>query len=239
MSYTYASYQTALTQLLVYPSTSDPDFVAILPSIVDYAEQRCYRDLNLLATVVRDSSAATANSRLYTLPQAQGRFAVPETYSVITPLGAITATSVRTPLRPVSREFIDALWPSDQATGASVTPQYFAPLTDQTILLGPPPGSAYVIEVAGKIRPSPLYTTTSGTWLSLYVPDLFITASMVFASGWQKNFGSQSDNPQMAVSWESQYQTLLRSVSVEEACRKFAGAGWTPQAPQPIAATPR
>ena len=239
MSYTYATYQTALAQLMVFQSTADADFVAILPSIIDYAEQRCYRELDLLSATVTDSAAATANTRSFTLPQNQGRFVVPESYSVITPLGAVTANSVRTPLIAVNKEFIDFCWPSDQATAASVTPQYFAPLTDQTILLAPPPGAAFVIEVRGKIRPVPLYTNTTGTWLSLYVPELFIAASMVFASGWMKNFGSQSDNPQMAVSWETQFNTLLKSAEIEEARRRFAGAGWSSHAPEPIAASPR
>jgi hypothetical protein len=36
------------------------------------------------------------------------------------------------------------------------------------------------------------------TILSLYVPDLFVAAAMIFMAGYQKDFGSQSDDPQAA-----------------------------------------
>ena len=50
---------------------------------------------------------------------------------------------------------------------------------------------------------------------------------MVFASGYQKNFGSQSDDPKMAMSWEDQYQKLMASANAEELRKKWAGPGWT------------
>ena len=68
MSYTYATYTAALAELMVMPST-DPNFVAIEPSIIDYAEQRIYRELDLLGTNITDSTATlTASNRNFTLP---------------------------------------------------------------------------------------------------------------------------------------------------------------------------
>ena len=51
MSYTYDSFQAALALYMAIPqaNVSSPNFVAALPSIIDYAEQRCYRELDLLA----------------------------------------------------------------------------------------------------------------------------------------------------------------------------------------------
>ena len=64
MSYTYATYTAALAELMVTPST-DPNFVAIEPSIIDYAEQRIYRELDLLGTNITDSTATlTADTRI-------------------------------------------------------------------------------------------------------------------------------------------------------------------------------
>jgi hypothetical protein len=66
-----------------------------------------------------------------------------------------------------------------------------------------------------------------------------IMASMVYVSAYQRNFGRQSDDPAMAVSYEAQYQTLLRGAAVEEARKKFEGSGWTSQSPSPTATPTR
>ena len=50
MSYDYASFQSALAQEMAIPNANvnDPLFQAILQTIIDYAEQWLYRDLDLL-----------------------------------------------------------------------------------------------------------------------------------------------------------------------------------------------
>ena len=100
------------------------------------------------------------------------------------------------------------VWGSSAIVGV---PQYFALVDDVTVLLGPFPDQAYTAEVIGKFRPLPLYDPLSinGSWLSVYLPDLFLAAAMVAAAGYQKNFGAQGDDPRSALSWETNYQTLL------------------------------
>jgi hypothetical protein len=62
-------------------------------------------------------------------------------------------------------------------------------------------------------------------------------ASMIYISAYQRNFGKANDDPQMAVTYESQYQTLLRSAMMEENRKKFEAAAWSSQSPS-TAATP-
>jgi hypothetical protein len=71
----------------------------------------------------------------------------------------------------------------------------------------------------------------------LYLPDLFIMASMIYVSGYQRNFGRANDEPQMAVTYESQYKGLLQSAIVEEARKKFQSSAWTSMSPA-VAASP-
>lgn len=220
MSYTYATYQTALAALMV-TTTTDPGFVTILPSIIDYAEQRAYRELGLLTTVVRQTGTLTANSRDFTLPTGSGRFVTVDGINVYTP---VSTTTLRHALVKVTRDFIDVAWPSEAAVSAATVPVYYAMLTDQTVILGPPPGAGFTTEVVGFIRPTPLSATTTTTFLTSFLPDLFLAASMVFASGYQKNFGSQSDDPRASQSWEQQYQTLKASADSEETRKKFSVA---------------
>ena len=48
-------------------------FVIDLPNIIDDAELRIYRDLDLLNTIVQDSSSTiTAGLRVFTLPSTNG-----------------------------------------------------------------------------------------------------------------------------------------------------------------------
>lgn len=233
MALTYTTLGNTLVAMMA-GSASDANYLTILPSLIDYAEQRCYRELDLLSTVVRDTSGVTtANDRNFTLPTASGRF--------VTVIGInLFSGGVRVvQLRPVSLEFLDAAWPAEAAAAASTRPQYFAMETDQTVVLGPPPGSALTVEVIGTIRPDPLTSDNPETFLTLYLPDLFLAACMVFAAGYQRNFGSQADDPKMAVSWEGQFKTLLASADVESARRRFASVSWTSRRPEPLAGVPQ
>ena len=203
----------------------DADFTGILPSVIDYAEQRIYRDLDLLSTIVRDKSAVVAaNARDFTLPVSLGRFVEVKAINVVTPLGATVATGTRNPLTLTSLEYIDFTWPNEIAASATTVPSWFAMVTDQSIVMAPPPGSAFAVEVIGTIRPLALSVANTTTFLASYLPDLFFAASMIFVSGWQKNFGSQADDPRMAMSWEQQYQGLLASAKTEELRKKYAAS---------------
>ena len=73
------------------------------------------------------------------------------------------------------------------------------------------------------------------TFISTYLPDLLVIASMVYVSGYQRNWSSTSDDPQMAVNYEKQYQTLLKGALVDVAQKRFAARDWTSAPPAPVA----
>lgn len=233
MSYNYSQYVIDLANLLVVPST-DPNYQTVLTNIIDDAEQRIYRELDLLDTIVRDSSATlTSNSRNFTFPQ---HFVVSESINVFTP---VNTTTNRLQLIPTTREFLDAVYGNEASVNTPSIPHYYAMITDQTIIVGPPPDSNYTLEVVGTIRPAPLSSTNPTTYLTLYLPDLFMAASLVFAQGYLNNFGAMSDNPQAATSWESHYQLLKASADIEEARKKYASQAWSPKQPIQISSPPR
>jgi len=214
MSLTYSQWNAQICNLAGGNELqTDANFQAMLPSAIDDAEQRLYRTLDLLNTITRDSSAAlTAGNRNFTLPSSIGTFVVTEQINVITPFGTSNPDSgTRNPLLPTSKEFLDATWNS--VTGSTV-PQYFAMITQGQIIVGAWPDQSYQVEVVGTIRPAPLSSTNVTTLLSWYFPDLFVAASMVFVSGYQKNYGMQGDDPKQAVNWEAHYQALLQSAEV-------------------------
>lgn len=237
MSLTYSQYVIDLSNLLVVES-GNPEFQIVLPNIIDDAELRLYRELDLLNTVVRDSSSTlTISTRTFNLPSSIGTFVVVEDINVISPSTTTNPElGTRNPLLPSSKEMLDYLYPS--STGSTI-PQYFAMVSQSAVVLGPWPDAAYTAEVVGTIRPTALSSTNVTTLLSVYFSDLFISASMVFAAGYQKNYGSAVDDPKMAVTWETHYQSLISSAQVEEARKKFTSQGWSSKQPAPLATPPR
>ena len=237
MTMTYTTYVAALAEMMVVPPT-DQNFTAILPSIIEYAEQRIYREIDLFYTNVTDSSGAlTTNNRQFTLPTTQGTFIVVDYINVLTPVGSTASNGTRNPLTPMSRDVIDVIYPSGQ-TGTGV-PQYFALIDPTVAILGPSPDAAYAVEVIGTVRPEALSLANPTTFITSYIPDVFLAASMVFASGYMRNFGSQADDPKMSQSWENQYQILKSSVDAEQARLKFQSWGWSSESVVKEAKVPR
>ncbi|HVX90657.1 MAG TPA: hypothetical protein VHC20_03395, partial [Candidatus Paceibacterota bacterium] len=112
MSFNYDQFVANLANMLVVDPTN-AEYLAIIPTVIDDAEQRIYRELDLLTTIVRDNSGTlTANSRDFTLPQSAGRFVVTESINVFTP---VNTTTYRQQMIPVSREWMDAVYPDDAA----------------------------------------------------------------------------------------------------------------------------
>lgn len=233
MSYNYTQYVQTLANTLVVTSTN-ANYQLELPIIIDIAEQRCYRELQLLDTIVRDNSGTlTANSRNFTFPQ---HFVVSESMNVFTP---VSTTTNRIQLVPASREFIDHVYGNEASVTTPSIPIYYAMITDQQIIVGPPPDVAYTMEVIGTIRPTPLSSTNPTTYLTQYLPDLFFAASMSIAAGYLQNFGAQSDNPQMATSWEGTFTALLGSANKEEEQKRYAAQAWSSKPPAVLATPPR
>ena len=237
MALTYTTYVSQLANLMVQDSTTT-DFQTFLPGCIDYAEQRMYRELDLQVTRVTDTTGTfITNNQQFTLPTGSGSFVVVEQINVFTPLGSNQVDGTRTPLIPVTKEFINATWPSNTAN--TDVPQYFAPLSNTVYLVAPSPDAAYTAEVVGTIRPTPLSSSNTSTFLTANLPDVFMAASMIFASAYQRDFGGQTDNPPQAVSWEAEYGKLMMSANYEELRKRFMGPAWQPMSVSPIASPPR
>jgi hypothetical protein len=241
---TYATYKTQIAEMAVV-AENDVNFLAILESMINYATLRINRDLDLLATSVSltgENYKLTAGSRNLSFTQnlpGGSYFVVSEQINLIEPAGQTDPdASTRVPLLPATKEFLDAVFGSALSANRG-QPKYFAPFNDTLFLVGPVPDEDYYVEVVGTVRPAPLSEEVPVTFISQYLPDLLIMASMIYISAYQRNFGRQSDDPQMAQSYESQYGMLLKSAMVEEARKKYEGAAWSSQAPAPVASPTR
>lgn len=234
------SYITQMATMAVVAET-DPAFLTILPQMIVYAELRMYRDLDFLFTSGSTTAySLTEGSRILnvnadTFPY--GTLVVPEQINVLVGSNDPDLAD-RVPLLPTTKEFLDAVYGSGAVANRGV-PQYWVPFDDYTFLVGPYPDDSYTVELIGTYRPESLSATNTETFISKNLPDIMIMASMVYISGYQRNFGRANDDPQMAITYESQYQALLKGAAVEEARKKFEAAGWSSQSPSTFATPTR
>lgn len=235
---TYATYVTQIATLAVVPE-SDAAFVTILPQMITYAENRMYRELDFLSTVTTNNTYTTIPGTpfaSFTLAD----FITLQQINVITPAGETVPNSgTRNPLLPATKEFLNLVYPS---SSSAALPEYFAMFTqdtDNVVLFGPWPDDTYTLELVGTYRPASLSSVNTTTFISTYLPDLLIMASMIYVSGYQRNFGRANDDPQMAVTYESQYKALLQGATVEEARKKFQSSAWTSMSPATVASPTR
>lgn len=245
----YSDYVTALQTLLVIQDASGlANLTAILPRMIEYAELRMYRDpdLDFLATRTSDISAQTASgNRDVAIPS---QFIVIEQVNIILPSGVQPPAfgAKRVPLLRTSQSFLDQIWPvdSDVATPAPFE-NYFSVYNEQEtaptpsrIRIAPTPDNSYYVEFRGTFRPAALSPTNTTTFLTQYMPDLFLAASMVFGAGYQRDFGAQSEDPQMSLSWERLYTGSKDGAAVEEARKKSTSYNWGANSPPKLAMPP-
>jgi hypothetical protein len=224
MAYDYNSLKTALAASLVVPVT-DPDFLSLLPTIIDDAEQLCYRELDLVYASVTVNGTATANSRFFTLPSSSGHLIV------IDQVNTFDAASKRWPATPSSREVIDFTWPSETSPTATSVPSLFARIDDTRLLFGPSPGFGATVEIIGTIRPTALSASNTTTFLTTYLSDLFFAGCMVSATGnLLKNWSAVADDPQMAMTWKSNFNERLASAMKEELRKNYISTMSAPPA---------
>ena len=237
MALNYSSYVQQIATMAVV-STTDPNFTIILPSMIDYAELRIQRDLDFLSTQISNTSYSfTSGNNVLTIPTSA--------YVTLQTIEVILGSGVSTALLPVAKEYIQNVWGGGSTQGV---PTIFAVyggdsattgLTSQNILVGPTPDSGYQVRLTGTMRSQPLSATNTTTFISTYLPDLFIMASMIYISAYQRNFGRINDDPAMAQTYESQYQALKASALIEENRKKFEAAAWTSYSPAPAASPTR
>jgi hypothetical protein len=244
MSYDYTGYQIQLGTLMALTSANpalpptDPYFLQMLPFFIDQAEQRIYRDLDIQSTRTQGTISVTQGTPTVALPSSPTVYVVE---SISIQANATGAPPIGTPLllTPVDANFLLSTYPPAYWSTAQGPPQYYYVQDQGTAVIGPSPDQSYTLFTIYTFRPPPLSAANTTTILTETWPDLFMAASMVAASAYQKNFGAQSDDPKMASSWEAQYQLLLAGSKAEEAAKKGMGVPkGTPMRPGPFSAPP-
>lgn len=228
---------TAITSSVLV--NGDNNFGPIMGGLINYSEGLIYRDLNLPVVSVIDTAATCSSGvRSVNLSTTQGEPLVLDSLNLLVPIATGSSVATRVPLVATSKAVLDAVYPSGTSSNTA-QPEFFVRTGNLQCLLGPTPDQAYGTEAYFTVRPPPLSASNSSTWLSQNYPELMVAAGMIFAAGYMRDFGSQSDDPKLAQSWKGQYDTLLRTARIEVDQMNFEGPGWTSQDVAPIATPPR
>jgi hypothetical protein len=227
-------------------SFNDAPLQTLLPQMLNYAELRIQRDVDFLNAKAPNNYTLTAGVNVLSIPI--NDFLMIETLELLQIASGTVYNS--SPLTPVSPEFIQNCYSGLAQAGC---PRFFAMVGDNfgdggnsniNVLLGPAPNYGYTVRVRGFIRlPSLAQFDTAGpadssfTYISEFMPDLLLMASMIYISAFQRNWSAGSDDPGMGVNYEKQYQALLVGARSEENRRKFQASAWTAYS-SPPAATP-
>jgi hypothetical protein len=249
----YNAYITQVAQLIPVQTTepsgvvefNDANYQQIIPMMLNYAELRIQRDMNMLSSVTTNTYTLTSGSQVFSLPVDD--FVTVQTLEICTLSSGSVVNS--TPLLPVSAEFIQNCY---SGLASANQPQYFAMIgdtfgdeqdTSTNIMLGPCPNYAYTLRVKGTARSPSLYQNavsgiadTEYTYISAYFPDLLVMASMIYIAMYQRNFSATSDSQEMGMTYEKQYQALRLGAIGEEDRRKQMGSSWSAYA-TPTSAT--
>lgn len=228
---------------------TDAAFNQLYPNATQYAENRIYRDIPMLAQRIEDTSlVTTAGQRQVSLVGTTLPILVPQRIGLVVPAGEPWNNGTLISAAPVSLDFIDMFWPARGTTWApaSALALYWAnrgsvnsDFSSPSIILAPTPDAAYNVVVTGLFQQAPLSPSTTQTYLSTVYPELLTIACMVFLSGaLLRNYGSQADEKQMAISWENQYQELMPSARAAEMRRRGEGSDYLDRLQGDVPPTP-
>jgi hypothetical protein len=243
---TWTSLQTQLQAEIArtpYPyATVDGAFATLFPASTQYAENYIYNKIPMLAQRTQDTSlSTTGGSRSISLKGTPLPIVVPERIALLTPTGSTLATGTQVPFLPASLDFIDLFWPTQALTWppSAALATYWcieggvaSDFSSPTVIIAPTPDAAYTIILTGLFQQKPISATNPQTYLSTVYPQLFAACCMLFISGaLLRNYGSASDEPGQAVSWQQQVDRLIEVAAEEEGRRKQSGTDWLYRAP--------
>lgn len=218
-------------QVLMEQPAGETDWTDVISRMIEYAELRLYREMDFIKTIMRDTATLTANARDVTVP---ATIIIVRSANLISPSTTTApASGTRRPLQRVGYDYIDMVYPEASVPLPMPTyPQVYAMLDDRTAIVGPSPSAAYTVEFVGTFRPAALSPTNQNTYLTDNMPDMFLSACMIFGSEYQRDAESKTR-------YEKQYTDQFAGVNIETLRQKAASVSWTPYQPTPQANVPR
>ena len=191
------TYAELIARLQTWVESTETDMVANLDTIIEYAELRVYKTVDLNEARLTSSVTLTPSDPEVTLPSGL------VTIRTVT----LDVSGALTLLEQKEVSFLDDYTGARTVEG---TPRYYAWLDDSTILLAPAPDAADDVQIAHTIRPTQLSSSETTTWLSLNASDVLMYSCLIELATFLKQ---EAD---MVQAYQAKYQEAVKTLLLEE-----------------------
>ena len=155
-----------------FSAAVDPLVYAQIPSLINLAERRLMKDLNILGYREVVTATMTTGVAVYDKPERWR-----STNSIN--FGTGTSNNTRNPMFPRGYEYLITYWPDDTATG---TPSMYCDYDYSHWKFAPTPDAAYPFEVSYQSLPQLLDDNNSTNWATAYAPEALLYATLYEAA---------------------------------------------------------
>lgn len=201
----YLTYNTLVEEVKQYIQRTDPEIIASIDMFIMLGERRVSRDLNILGLLKFITGVLGPGDPLYA---SAGIMAKPtrwlKTNSFFVGYNQLNETGYNSqkPLYNRENSFAFAYWPNRTITAP---PLYYADYEYNQWLIVPTPDDTYPYLLSYFEVPALLDAEVSTNFLTDYDPDILISATLIEAFMYLKNFTWASE-------WEKKYQNALQSM---------------------------
>ena len=212
------TYAELVTQIKDYCETDDQVLTTtIINDIIEHAEHRIYRDVELNNSKSYLNGNTAADNRFVTLPGYSSTDPTKPTISDITSIRYVTiytdsGTKQRSELVRVDQDFMNEYYDTPEA-GQSDKPKYYANWDMGTIVVAPTPNAVYKFEIGITKKQTGLSTSNTETWISVNAPRVLLYACLCEAFKFLKA-------PQDQQVYESSYRESLSALAQEQLGKK-------------------
>jgi hypothetical protein len=209
------TYAELVTQIRDYTETDAAVLTTtIVNGIIDHAEDRIYRDIELPIDNAYETSTTAAGTPFVAMPGANitemTTIKYAQTYTTVNNVPQDRTFMVRKDL-----SFMNEYWPKRATQAAAgVVPKYYAVWDTDTIYIAPTPNSVYGVEIAITKQPPGLSTSNTTTWLGTNAPRVLLYAALC------ETFKYLKGPVDMLQLYESSYKEALQALAQEQLGKK-------------------
>lgn len=212
------TYTELKQQILDYCETDSAVLTTtILDDIIEHAEQRIFRSIELDNQKEYFNGNTAANNRFVSLPGYSSSDATKPTISDIASIRYVTlytdsGTKERHELVRVDVDFLNEYYPTPEV-GSSAKPRYYSTWDMGQIAIAPTPNAVYKFEIGIIRKPTGLSSSNASTWVSVNAPRVILYACLCEAFKFLKA-------PQDLQVYEQSFSQALTELAQEQLGKK-------------------